>query len=209
VDLSRAEQTPAERAAVAATAPDAPGDPGQWLDGHGDALYGYAMLRVHDPAVAEDLVQDTLLAAWTARASFRAEAGVRTWLIGILKHKIVDHLRRASREQPFVQVFTDDEDFATRFDGTGHWITPPADWGDPAHVAESAQLRQALMRCIERLPERLRQLLVLREIDGYPTAELQTMLGIPSAGNLWVMLSRGRERLRGCMERAWAAGRGA
>ena len=77
-------------------------DPEQWLDQHGDALYAFALLRVQQPAVAEDLVQDTLLAAFSGRERFGGGAQERTWLIGILKHKIIDHLRKSGREESYV-----------------------------------------------------------------------------------------------------------
>ena len=180
--------------------------PETWLDLHGDALYGYAALRVREPALAEDLVQETLLAALGARARFQGAASERTWLIGILKNKLVDHLRRAGREQSFDAGAEDDGYFEAQFDHTGHWVSPPRAWSDPAFVAENAELRVALFDCIGRLPERQRQLLVLREIDGLETDELLPLLAISTAGNLWVMLSRARERVRACLETRWAGG---
>ncbi|MGE0487194.1 MAG: sigma-70 family RNA polymerase sigma factor [Gammaproteobacteria bacterium] len=181
-------------------------DPEAWLDAHGDALYAFAMTRVRNSAVAEDLVQDTLLAALGAVAGFDGRSSERTWLIGILKHKLIDHLRRAGREQT---VDTSDEDgavWAARFDHTGHWVEPPRDWGDPARIAENDGLGRALAACIEHLPERQRVLFVLREVDGLDTDELLTLLGISSANNLWVMLSRARTALRDCVERTWLGG---
>jgi len=181
-------------------------EPEHWLDRHGDALYGYAMLRVRDPALAEDLVQETLLAALGARAGFAARSSPRTWLIGILKNKLVDHLRRSAREETFDAALIDDETWAGKFDHTGHWSTPPARWSEPAFVVENAELGVIMMTCVEHLPEKYRTLFVLREVDGMGTDELLAMLGISSANNLWVMLSRARERVRSCVERSWATG---
>ncbi|MEQ8231814.1 MAG: sigma-70 family RNA polymerase sigma factor [Gammaproteobacteria bacterium] len=190
-------------------APTRAGDPEQWLDLHGDALYAFAMLRVRNQAVAEDLVQETLLAALGAAHDFAGRANARTWLVGILKHKIIDHLRKAGRE---TREYTEEEmplsdaQWSEKFDHTGHWIEPPRDWGDPAAVAENRALGAALEACIERLPEKARTLFVLREIDGLGTDELLATLGISSANNLWVMLSRARERLRTCLEQTWFGG---
>ena len=178
-------------------------DPDRWLDLHGDELYGYALLRVQEPALAEDLVQETLLAALTARGRFKGEAQERTWLVGILKNKLVDHLRRAGREQSYDPTQDDDADLEARFDHTGHWASSPTAWNDPAFNAENAELRAALLKCIGRLPDKQRRLLVLREIDGHATEELLALLEISSPGNLWVMLSRARERVRGCLEASW------
>ena len=182
------------------------GDPESWLDRHGDALYAYALLRVQQPALAEDLVQDTLLAAFAGRANFTGAAQERTWLVGILKHKIIDHLRKAGREETFDPNPDDEGAFMAKFDHTEHWIEAPKHWHDPAFIAENGELRDALRNCIGRLPERQRRLLVLRDVDGYDTDELLAMLEISTPGNLWVTLSRARERVRECLDTTWAPG---
>lgn len=182
-------------------------DPELWLDRHGDALYAFALLRVQQPALAEDLVQDTLLAALAGRADFSGAAQERTWLIGILKYKIIDHLRRAGREERFDPEAADAAEFAAEFDRSGHWVAPPTHRHDPAFMAENRELREALERCIAQLPDPQRQLFVLREIDGYATDELLDLLAISTAGNLWVMLSRARERMRCCLQASWSRGK--
>ena len=180
--------------------------PEQWLDHHGDALYAFAMMRVSNAATAEDLVQETLLAGLTAVQAFESRASVRTWLIGILKNKLIDHLRKSGREIGFAPGADDEGDLNGKFDVTGHWAEAPVDWGDPAALAENADLRAAMMRCIGHLPDKLRTPFVLREIDGLETDALIKVLDISSANNLWVMLSRGRERVRTCLERTWFGG---
>ncbi|MGR8920517.1 MAG: sigma-70 family RNA polymerase sigma factor [Gammaproteobacteria bacterium] len=181
--------------------------PETWLDDHGDALFAFALLRVANRATAEDLVQDTLLAALGAADGFEARASVRTWLTGILKNKIVDHLRRSGRETSYLPDAEDAGDLGGKFDATGHWATAPANWGDPAAVAENSALRSAMLSCIEHLPEKLRTPFLLREVDGLETNEVVELLGLSSANNLWVTLSRGRERVRECLERSWFGGK--
>lgn len=181
-------------------------EPEHWLERHGDVLYGYALLRVRDAAAAEDLVQETLLAALRARDGFAARSSTRTWLVGILKNKVVDHLRRRGREETFDATLIDDETWAGKFDHTGHWSSPPARWSEPAFAVENAELGTILRTCIEHLPDRYRTLFVLREVDGLGTDELLAALGISSPNNLWVMLSRARERVRACIERTWPRG---
>ncbi len=180
--------------------------PDHWVDQHGDAMFGYAVLRVDSPAVAEDLVQDAMLAALDGRAGFDGRSSERTWLIGILRHKVLDHLRRRGREVPFDTGETDTEELDSQFDDTGHWQSAPADWLEPGRLLDSARLGVALNDCIDALPDRLRTLFVLRERDGLDTDELITTLGISSRNNVWVMLSRCRERLRHCLERQGIAG---
>lgn len=180
-------------------------DPERWLDQHGDALYAFAMLRLHNAANAEDMVQETLLAALGAAERFDGGSSERTWLVGIMKHKIYDLLRKHGREQA-LDDGNDADDWAGKFDSTGHWATAPSAWGDPARLTENAALAAAMQACIGHLPERLRAAFVMREIDGAETSEVIELLGISSANNLWVMLSRAREKLRECIDRNWYAG---
>ena len=178
-------------------------DPTVWLDEHGDALYAFAMMRLSNSAAAEDMVQETLLAALSAVTEFESRARVRTWLIGILKNKIIDYLRKSGRETSYDPEQYDEGDAIAEFDARGHWPTAPSDWGDPARVAENEALGDTMMNCIEHLPDKLRAPFVLREIDGLSTDEIVDALGISSSNNLWVILSRGRERVRKCVENNW------
>ncbi|MGH8596425.1 MAG: sigma-70 family RNA polymerase sigma factor [Gammaproteobacteria bacterium] len=177
--------------------------PERWLDEHGDALYAYALLRVREPAAAEDLVQDALIAGWLARGEYRGGAELRTWLIGILKHKIIDHLRKAGREVRLEMPEESEDPMLHKFDDTGHWLTAPVEFRDPSAILENDELRHALLNCIDKLPSALRQAFVLREFDGLDTPTLIATLGLSGANNLWVMLSRAREKLRACLEGYW------
>lgn len=181
-------------------------DPEQWLDDHGEALYAFAMTRVHNTAHAEDLVQETLLAGFENLAKYKGGSTIRTWLISIMKNKIVDRIRKGHRESPLDLDQIDEQDWQAKFDSSNHWRVAPNDWGDPAKLTENTALGTALMSCIGKLPEQLRTLIVMRDIDGYETDELIDILNISSASNLWVMLSRSREKLRTCMEKNWFEG---
>ena len=180
--------------------------PEQWLDTHGDALYAYPMARVHHPAAAEDLVQETLLSAFEGIAKFKGGSSTRTWLISTMKNKIVDRIRKLRRESPLKLDEIDEQDWQSKFDPSGHWAVQPNDWGDPSSVIENSALGEAMMECIGKLPEQLRTLMVMRDIDGYDTPELLDILNLSSANNLWVMLSRGREKLRSRLDKNWFAG---
>ncbi len=178
-------------------------DPARWLDDHGDRLFAYAMKRVHDTATAEDLVQETLLAALTAKTRFAGGSSEATWLTGILKHKILDHFRRNASS---IFAASDDHtgaEFDARFDATGHWIDDPGAWNVPAAALENERLREAIAHCVENLPDSLRTLFILREMDGMQTDALIETLGLSSKNNLWVMMSRARERMRHCLEANW------
>ncbi|MBI3776951.1 MAG: sigma-70 family RNA polymerase sigma factor [Gammaproteobacteria bacterium] len=187
--------------------------PDTWVDQHGDYLYRCAMLRVRDAEVAQDMVQETLLAALQARHSFAGQSAERTWLVGILKHKIIDYVRRASREKPFEnleRMTTADDEDASCFGDDGHWLNEnagPADWAcDPRKLTENTQFWEVLRYCLERLPERSAQLFSLKEIDGVDSDEVCKVLNV-TPSNLWVLLHRARSRLRECFETQWLGSR--
>lgn len=177
--------------------------PEQWLQLHGSALYSYALIRLRDEHKAEEAVQETLLAALTARERFTGGASVRTWLIGILKHKIMDQFRRDAREQALPDEFDlpqHDESLDEQFAPDGHWASRLSDWGDPESTLEKNQFWEILQRCLDVLPERLARLFILREVMEEDTESVCQELTITPT-NLWTMLYRARMGLRQCLDR--------
>ncbi len=184
-------------------------DPAQWLDQYGDYLYRYALLRVRDETVAEDIVQETLLAAWQGHAKFAGRGAERTWLTGILKHKIIDYFRKASREtqlDPEAEERLENDDLFRRNDEwDGHFNSQlgPVDWGtNPAAALEQGEFRTVFQHCLSELPERIAYAFTLREMEDCHSAEICQMLEV-SPNNLWVMLHRARMQLRRCLENCW------
>ena len=185
-----------------------PSSPERWLEDHGDALYGYAFLRLRDRDAAEDLVQETLLAALGARQRFAGDSSERTWLVGILKHKISDHWRRRAR-QPLIDAVSadapaDTDDFVERlFDpADGHWRVAPSAWDNPEGALEQQQFWQVLTHCIAALPESQARAFSLCEVEGFDGGEACKVLSVAPT-NLWVLLHRARLRLRECLENHW------
>ncbi len=176
-----------------------------WLDQHGNALFRYALRRVRESSVAEDLVQETLLAALKAFDRFQGRGSERTWLIGILKHKIADHFRRAQREgtiQPSVDWFTEAEFFEVS-DGEWNSEHAPIDWQtSPAQAVERNSFWKAFNDCLAHMPSRTATAFTLREFDGLRSEAICQILDI-SISNLWVMLHRARIHLRDCLEANW------
>lgn len=182
--------------------------PERWLEEHGGALYRYALLQMRDPHRAEEAVQETLLAALESWGRFAGRSSVRTWLIGILKHKILDELRRSLREQPYGDVPDDppeDDPAEAHFTEAGRWRAPPADWGKPEQALAQHQFWIALEQCLDTLPLRLTRLFILREVWEMQTDEICKELAITPT-NLWTMLHRARLGLRNCLERRWIDG---
>ncbi len=178
--------------------------PEQWLQLHGDVLYRYGLARVRDSEVAEDLVQDTLLAALKSRVNYKGQSSEQTWLVGILKHKILDYFRGQSKEktQAYDDVFPENgED--SYFDQQGHWQYDLSTWSKPDTAVEQAQFMSSLQQCIDRLPPRMARLFVLREFDDLNNEEICELLSISTTNNLWVMLSRTRMQLRSCLDINW------
>ncbi len=178
--------------------------PETWLDQHGSALYRFALLRLRDAQKAEEVVQDTFVSALQARERFNGGASVRTWLIGILKHKIMDQFRREAREAPLEspeRVSADDELFADDdfFDSKGSWREKVSDWGNPEDSLERSQLIAILQRCLDALPERLGRLFMLREVMEDSTETICQEMDI-SPTNVWTMLYRARMGLRQCLD---------
>jgi RNA polymerase sigma-70 factor, ECF subfamily len=181
--------------------------PERWLDEHGDALFRYAYLRTRDRLAAEDLVQETLLAALRTHAGFAGKSAERTWLIGILKHKLADHWRKRARDVPLENVPSgeDPDDVLQRlFDASNreHWRVKPSSWVDPDAALQDRQFWQVLGSCIAGLPPAQAQAFSLCEIDGLDGTEACKVLGVAPT-NLWVMLHRARLRLRQCLETNW------
>ncbi len=179
---------------------DAP-DVEQWIDEHAEVLYLYALMRLGNEDQAEDLVQETFLAALKSWSEFNRDSTVRTWLIGILRHKISDHFRREHRSQHL-----DDNAWrADYFDKSRHWQDRMISWkGDPAALAENGEFWDVLRQCMQELPEHMAHAFVMRELEGLNGAQICKNLGI-SETNLWVRLHRARLQLRRCLELNWFA----
>ena len=175
-----------------------------WLEEHGDALFRYAITRVRDSSVAEDLVQETLLSAMIAVDSFQGASSARTWLIGILRHKLLDYFRRIAKEQALEQDWANFPDGGPQeFDEQGRWKAALGEWGSPEKSLVKAEFWKVFNRCMDALPEQLRTPFALRELEGLDTDAVIRTLDISSKNNLWVMLSRARQRIRSCLQSQW------
>jgi RNA polymerase sigma-70 factor (ECF subfamily) len=173
----------------------------RWVDDHGECLYRYALVRVRKPEVAEDLVQETFLAAVRGYEKFGGRSSERSWLCGILKNKIVDHFRKLGRETSF----TDMEFLSEKFVSVGFWNHDqgPIEWKPPAdEVTHRNEFWQVMRDCLSKLPQKIRDVFTMREMDDVPSSEICAILSITDS-NLWVMVHRARMALRECLEMNW------
>lgn len=171
-----------------------------WVDEHGDYLLKFAWSRVRNRETAEDLVQETFVAAIRAYAAFSGKSSLRTWLTGILKNKIVDHFRSNSK----FSLETGTDEIPLYFGRNDHWIQPPGKWSvnDPSMVLREKELRQVLQSCLAALPDGLAQAFVLRDIEDLEADEVCRLLSM-TAGSLYTALHRARFRIRRCVELNW------
>lgn len=164
---------------------------------HRPQLLKHARWVLRNSAAAEDAVQETLLAALQAASSFSGRSSVRTWLFGILKHKLADSLRHGSREVPL-----DIEAMPDLYADDGHLQRPPSDWGDPEATLSQQRFFEVLEQCMDKLPGNLARVFTMREVLGMDTPQICDALGITS-NNCFVMLHRARMTLRGLLEEQW------
>jgi len=186
---------------------------GDQINAHRGYLLRVAQLQLRDQDLAEDVVQETLVAA-LAGSGFSGKSSLKTWLTGILKHKIVDAIRHKQREPQAVASFgsldaeLDIDAFDALFGEKGGWDAPPADWGDPEESLNRHQFMEIMDFCLEKLPPNTARVFMMREVMELETEEICKELTI-TANNLWVILYRARMALRQCLEQNWFAGKGA
>jgi RNA polymerase sigma-70 factor (ECF subfamily) len=166
-------------------------------------LLRYATLHLRDRHAAEDAVQETLLAALAGEAGFAGRSNLRTWLTGILKHKVIDAIRRAAKESTLLPAEPDVGEFDALFDQGDHWDALPSAWAYPDSALEQKQFFAALEACLARLPAKTAETFMMREHLGMETAEICKELAITPT-HCWVLLYRARMALRLCLEVNWS-----
>jgi RNA polymerase sigma-70 factor (ECF subfamily) len=188
-------------------------DPERWVELHGDYLFKFALMRLRDPSRAEDAVQETFLAALSGGRTFAGRSAEKSWLVGILKNKICDHYRRASRETSLTDLAFYAEEEGGRFVAEGlfkdGWNNAlgPQEWAAPGASLDSGLFWETFRDCSQKLPKNVAAVFHLREVDGVESKEICALLDI-SESNLWVMLHRARMALRRCLETNWFAKQG-
>lgn len=175
--------------------------PEQWIERYSDYLYNYTIARVNDRVLAEDIVQDTFLAGLKSMSNFKGDASERTWLISILKRKIIDYYRKINSAKGKAEVrinYTDSEE-------EGNWLEERV--ADPfdktaEDTLENNELGDAILRCLEKLPAKQAQIFKLKTIKGYDTETICNELQITSS-NLWVIIHRARTAMADCLNTNW------
>lgn len=169
----------------------------KWFELYGDYLFAFARQRVREQSAAEDIVQETFLAAIQASRSYAGKSSEKSWLTGILKHKIYDYYRKNSRQFDSTDEETDLSSYNYLFERDDEWDRhwndryAPAEWNEnsPFRQVEAGEFQVVLSVCLTGLPERTANVFVMREVDGLTSEEICTVLMI-SSNNLWTMMHR-------------------
>lgn len=176
--------------------------PDSWVDRYADYLFNYAVSRVGDGETARDLVQETFIAGLQSASNFKGKAAERTWLVAILKRKVIDHYRKSNTKKGKAEVRMS---YPSHSDMEGDWLEAQA--ADPESLRENdgienEELGLAIQRCISQLPEKQGQVFSLKTIQHWSTEDICNELGI-TPSNLWVMVHRARTALMDCMNQSW------
>lgn len=182
--------------------------PEKWVDNYSDYLYSFAFYRVSDQALAEDLVQDTFLSALSARDTYKGQASEKTWLVSILKNKIIDHYKKAStRNESPLQLSTYDApsyDYYFNKQKKGHWQKEhsPKDWGQSQHQPETKEFLGILQKCMASLPAKWAGVFKMSLLDDQDSKEVCKEFKLTSS-NFWVIMHRAKLQVRECLEKNW------
>lgn len=176
--------------------------PDFWVDKHSDYLFNFAIVRVNNYDLAKDLVQETFFAGLKSAKNFEGKASERTWLVSILKRKIIDYYRKINSKKGQAEVKMN---FYEDGENEGNWIEErvPQSWDNATEKAiENEELKTHLDFCLDKLPEKYSLVFRMKTIQEFETEEICKELEITSS-NLWVMIHRARTQLRKCMEDNW------
>lgn len=165
-------------------------------------LMRFAQAQLRNTAWAEDAVSETVLAALAKPQAFAGQSQLKTWLVGILKHKLIDQIRRHSREVSATRDDDEQDIDALLFTDDGMWREAPAEWGDPEATLGQREFFEVLEVCVEMLPGVQGRIFMMREWLELETPEICKELGITST-NCWVLLHRARLRLQMCLQERW------
>ena len=178
-------------------------DPNRWVDEYGNYLFNYALGRLRNKTDAENAVQETFLAAFKNKDTFEGKSTERTWLISILKHKIIDHIRKAYKERPITDIKNDEQTIDQFFDQASHLDKIPGTWMPKTdELLNKNEFWDAFRECQKKLPQGAADAFMLREVEQLKGREVCEILNI-SESNLWVLLHRARLQLRACLEKNW------
>ncbi len=173
-----------------------------WVDQYADYLFNYAVSRVSDSEIAKDLVQETFFAGLKSAKNYKGDAAERTWLIAILKRKVIDHYRKINSNKGKAEVRMS---YNTGTETEGDWLEEQV--ADPMSILENSdieneELGMAIQECISKLPKKQAMVFTMKTVQGMSTEDICNELDI-NPSNLWVMIHRARTTLMECLNQNW------
>ena len=176
--------------------------PENWVDQYADYLFNFAVSRVSDAELAKDLVQETFFAGLKSAKNYKGTAAERTWLIAILKRKVIDHYRKINSKKGKAEVRMN---YSSQNDTDGDWLEEQV--ADPLSILENDEIENeelglAIQECISKLPKKQSLVFTMKTIQGMNTEDICKELGI-NPSNLWVMIHRSRTALMNCLNQNW------
>ena len=186
-------------------------NPEKWIDNYVDYLYAFAYNRVNDEEMAKDLVQDTFLSALKAKDSFKGEAAEKTWLVSILKNKVIDHYRKNAAHPQ--QSFEESEQYKVAYSyyfteegfikGEWHKQTAPKSWNSvDKNTIEQKEFKSILAKCLDKLPKAWASVFSLKYLEEEESSTICKELDI-TPSNYWVIIHRAKLQMRECLEKNW------
>lgn len=177
-------------------------NPNQWISNYSDYLFNYTITRVNDRIIAQDLVQETFLAGLKSMANFKGQSSERTWLIAILKRKIIDYYRKINSKKGRAEVRVN---YSLDGENEGEWLEEQV--ADPfdrtaEDAIENSELGEAIYSCLDKLPDKQANVFKMKTILNYDTETICNELNI-TPSNLWVIIHRARTALAECIELKW------
>jgi len=176
-------------------------DPNKWIDSYADYLFNYTITRVSNRDVADDLVQETFFSGLKSAKNFKGEASERTWLVSILKRKIIDHYRKINSNKGKAEVRINYSDGESEGDWLEERVADPFD-KNAENKLENEELGLAIHNCLEKLPQKQAEIFKMKTIQNFDTEAICNEFDI-SASNLWVIIHRARTSLEGCLDETW------
>ena len=183
-------------------------EPASWIKSYGDYLFSYALLKISDRQAAEDLVQETFVSAIKAKDTFQGESSEKTWLVTILKNKVIDYYRKKDVLKNASEYLDETEDdFSSHYfeRSNSHWLRreSPRAWADSADTQiNTAEFERILQMCIHKMPHKLVPVFIAKFLDDEDSQVICKVHGI-SPSNYWVMIHRAKVLIRGCLEKNW------
>ncbi len=177
-------------------------DPTKWIDKYADYLYNYTIVRVNDVEVAKDIISETFLAGLHSKDNFKGEASERTWLISILKRKIIDHYRKSNSKKGKAEVRMN---FKNEDGEDENWIEQQV--SDPydrnaQDTMENTELGVAILECLDTLSPKHAAIFKMKTINNFDTEAICNEFNI-TPSNLWVIIHRARVAMADCLKNNW------